>query len=164
MASPPRSPTIPDAVLRIHEQQYVTVPLFAALSKLQDQLKATGNTDTPFTRVPCTKAPELSWGRQSPQLTPTPSPSPLPKTSHRSLPSLPTPPDASPFRDDAASASPTKPRAKRRQSRQKPSSPRSLRSAHPMLRRSRAREGQALERRFWELDASGRKARRIIER
>ncbi|KAF2820884.1 hypothetical protein CC86DRAFT_112823 [Ophiobolus disseminans] len=148
MASPPRSPTIPDAVLRIHEQQYVTVPLFAALSKLQDQLKATGNTEAPFKRVPYTKAPELSWGRQSPQLTPTPSPSPLPKTSHRSLPSLPTPHNVSPFREDLAPASPTKPRAKPRRSRQKPSSQIPLQSAYPMLRRSRAREGRALERRF----------------
>ncbi|KAI0573517.1 hypothetical protein Alg130_10069, partial [Pyrenophora tritici-repentis] len=82
MASPPRSPVIPDAVQRIYEQQYITLPLFAALSRLQDQLEATGNTEAPPKRVPYNKTPELSWGRQSPQLTPTPSPSPSPKTSH----------------------------------------------------------------------------------
>jgi hypothetical protein len=41
LASPPGSPAIPDAVLRIFEERYVTWPLFSALLKLQDQLHAT---------------------------------------------------------------------------------------------------------------------------
>jgi len=162
MASPPRSPTIPDAVLRIYEEQYITLPLFAALSKLQEQARATGNTEAPFKQVPYSKTPELSWGRQSPQLTPTPSPSPSPKTSHNNLKSFPTPPDTSPLREDPASASHTKPTVKPRPSRHKPSSRSLQQPSHTMLRRSRAREGRALERRFWELDASGRRARRIL--
>ncbi|EDU47136.1 hypothetical protein A1F94_004866 [Pyrenophora tritici-repentis] len=162
MASPPRSPVIPDAVQRIYEQQYITLPLFAALSRLQDQLEATGNTEAPPKRVPYNKTPELSWGRQSPQLTPTPSPSPSPKTSHRNLQSFPTPPYTSPQRKDSAFASPTKLPAAPRRSRHKQSSRTPLHSSHMMLRRSRVRESRALERRFWELDASGRRARRIV--
>ncbi|KAF1829925.1 hypothetical protein BDW02DRAFT_583298 [Decorospora gaudefroyi] len=163
MTSPLRSRKIPDAVLRIYEQQYITLPLFAALSKLQDELQATGNTEAPFKRVPYNKTPELSWGRQSPQLTPTPSPlpSPPPKTWHRKLHSFPTP-DTSPLREDRASASPTNPPAKKpRRPRHKPASGSLLQSHHVMLRHSRARIGRAQERRFWELDASGRRARRI---
>ncbi|KAF1952626.1 hypothetical protein CC80DRAFT_518629 [Byssothecium circinans] len=161
MASPPRSPAIPGAVQRIYEQQYITLPLFAALSRLQDQLE-TGNTEAPLKRVPYNKTPELSWSRQSPQLTPTPSPSPSPKTSHRNLQSFPTPPDTSPQREDSAFISPTIPIAAPRRFRHKRSSRIPLQSPHIMPRRSRICESRALERRFWELDASGRRARRIV--
>lgn len=162
MASPPRSPTIPDDVLRIYEDQYITLPLFAALSKLQDQREATGNKEAPFKRVPYNKTPELSWGRQSPQLTPTPSPSPSPKISYRKLQSFPTPPDTSPLRKDPAPASPNKPAAARRRPHHQRASHTPKQPSHTMLRRSRARVGRAQERRFWELDASGRRPRRIV--
>lgn len=117
----------------------------------------------PSNGVPYNKTPELSWGRQSPQLTPTPSPSPSPKTSHRQLQSFPTPPDTSPMREDPASASPNKPAATRRRPRHQRASQILKQPSHTMLRRSRARVGRAQERCFWELDASGRKARRIVE-
>lgn len=158
MASPPRSPGIPDAVSKIHEQHFTTL-LSAALSQLQDQLEATGNTKPPSKRVV-----EPSWGRQSPQLTPTPShsPSPSPKTLHHRIQLLPTPPDVSPLREYPASASSTKPPAKLRRPRRKPLPQSSLQPSHRMLRRSRARTIQARERHFWELDASGRRARRIV--
>jgi hypothetical protein len=163
MASPPRSPTIPDGVLRLYEAQYIALPLFAALSELQDLREATGNTEAPYKRVLFDKTPELSWGRLSPQLTPTPSPSPSPKISHRKLQSFPTPPDTSPLREDPASASPNKPAAARRRPRHQLASQTPKQPSHTMLRRSRARVGRAQERRFWELDASGRRARRIVE-
>lgn len=162
MASPPRSPTIPYDVLRIYQDQYITLPLFAALSKLQDQREATGNTEAPFKRVPYNETPEPSWGRQSPQLTPTPSPSPSPKISHRKLQSFPTPPDTSPLREDPASASPNKSAAARRRPHHQRASQTPKQPSHTMLRRSRARVGRAQERRFWELDASGRRPRRIV--
>jgi hypothetical protein len=83
-------------VLRVYEQQCVTMPLCNALSKLHTQLETTSTTEAPLERVPCDKTLELSWGRQSPQLTPTPSPSPspvwMPKTWHHRTQSFPTPP------------------------------------------------------------------------
>lgn len=163
MASPPRSPTIPDHVLRTYEEQCITGPLLVALLKLQNQREAIDNTEVPFKRVPCNETPEPSWGRQSPQLTPTPSPSPSPKTSHRQLQSFPTPPDTSPLRKDPASASPNKPAAARRRPRQQQVSQTPKQPFHTMLLRSRARMGRAQERRFFELDASGRRRRRIVE-
>ncbi|KAH9859247.1 hypothetical protein J1614_012221 [Plenodomus biglobosus] len=164
MATPPRSPEIPEAVQRIYEEQLITLPLFAALSRLQDQLKANGNTEAPLNRARYNKTPELSWGRQSPQLTPTPSPSPSLKSPHRNSQSFPTPPDTSSQREDSAFPSSTKPAATPRRPRHKPSSRNSLQSSHVMFRRSRVRESRALESQFWELDASGRRARRITGR
>lgn len=161
LASPPRSPAIPDAVLRIYEEQYITKPLLAALRKLQDQLQAAGTTEAPPKRAPYAKTPELAWGRLSPQLTPTPSPSPPPKRSYRSPPSFPTPPETSPQRGDSASASPIKHAAAARKSRRRQSSS-SIQPSSTMLRRSRARESRATERQFWELDASGRRAKRVV--
>jgi hypothetical protein len=108
------------------------------------------------------KTPELSWGRQSPQLTPTPSSSPSPKISHRKLQSFRTPPDTSPLRESPASAPPSKSAAARRRPRHQRASQTPKQPSHTMLRRSRARVGRAQERRFWELDASGRRARRIV--
>jgi hypothetical protein len=164
LASPPRSPAIPDEVLRFYEEQNITLPLFAALWKLQDELRATGKTEAPLKRVPYIKTPELWWGRESPQLTPTPSPSPSPspKTSYPNPQFFPTPPDVSPQRKDPACTSPTKPAAAPRRFRQKRSSRTPLQSSHTMLRRSRVCESRALERQFWELDASGRRASRIV--
>ncbi|KAH9882702.1 hypothetical protein J1614_000067 [Plenodomus biglobosus] len=161
MATTPRSPAIPEAVQRIYEQQYITLPLLVALSRLQDQLKVAGNTEARVNRVLYNKTSELSWGRQSPQLTPTPSPSPSPQSLlHRNLPSFSTPPDNLSQRENSAFPSPTKPAAPRR-SRHKLSSRTPLQPSHIMLRRSRVRESRAVERKFWELDASGRRARRI---
>lgn len=48
MASPLHSPKTPDDVRRIYEQKYITLPLFAVLSKLENQLKATGSAEAPF--------------------------------------------------------------------------------------------------------------------
>jgi hypothetical protein len=57
MASSLFSLKISDKVLRMHEEMYITQPLLAALSKLQSQLEATGNTEVPFKRVPYNKTP-----------------------------------------------------------------------------------------------------------
>ena len=168
-ASPPRSPVIPDAVLRIYEEQHITKPLLAALTKLQDQLQAAGTTEAPPKRAPYAKTPELAWGRLSPQLTPTPSPSPSPKhtycslpspkPSHRSPPGFLTPPDTSPQREDSASASPTKPSAATRQSRRKQASQVPMQPSHTMLRRSEARGNRTIERRT---GPSEQDAKRIV--
>lgn len=163
MATPPRSPAIPEAVQRMYEQRYITLPLLSALSRLQDPLKVTGNTEARVNRVLYNKTPKLSWGRQSPQLTPTPSPSPSPKSLHRNLPSFSTPPDNLSQRENPAFPSPTKPAAPRR-SRHKLPSQTPPQPSHTMLRRLQVRESRALERQCWELDASGRRARRILGR
>lgn len=149
MAPPPRSPAIPDEMQMILEKR-ITLGLFVALSKLHDELN--GNTEAPLKQMPYNKNPKLSWGRQSPQLTPTPSPSPSPKISHHNLQSLPTPLDL---------ASPTKPAAAPRRSRHKRSSRTPPQSSHIMIRRSGVRKSLAPVRQFWELDASGRRAKRI---
>jgi hypothetical protein len=174
MASPPRSPAIPDAVQQIYNTRYISVPLLSALSRLQDQLKETGNTEASIKRESHNESDEPSWGRQSPQLTPTPSPSPSPspthspshlcdaiEASHRQLQLPPTPPDTSPQRETQASASPLITTAARRY-RDKPALRSPPQPSHTMLRRSRARASRAQESRFWELDVSGRRARRIV--
>ncbi|KAH8727323.1 hypothetical protein GQ44DRAFT_725238 [Phaeosphaeriaceae sp. PMI808] len=186
MASPPGSPVIPEAVQRLYEEHYITNPLFSALVDLQKQQKATGHEQYGLHNKNNPLNP--SWGRQSPQLTPTPSPSPSPsyscdtiKTSHlqllglpgansrlhapRTLPTPPilTPPNPLPQSATQSSMSLSKPSVARR-----PRPQRRLRtpvqSSHPMLIRSRARAYQASRRQFWELDASGRKARKIDDR
>jgi hypothetical protein len=178
LASPPGSPAIPDAVLRIFEERYVTWPLFSALLKLQDQLHATqaslkseahttpshigvpdlstlrnmqgqlnDNTGASSRSEPHNKFEEPRWGRQSPQLTPTPSLSPSPS-------------DPLPQHEIQASTLTLNPSAAL-SSRHQRSSRGPLQTSHAMFRRSRIRSSRAQDRRFYRLDPSGRQARRV---
>ncbi|KAF2022795.1 hypothetical protein EK21DRAFT_105611 [Setomelanomma holmii] len=173
MVSPPGSPAIPEAVQRLHQYHCISIPLFSALTKLQKQPATTGGEHHLVHGL----SDHPSWGRQSPQLTPTPSPSPSPshnshaiRTSHLHLPSpsgadgyappIATPPDSLRQSVTYASMSPPDTTVVRRPRRLRVS----MHFPHTMLMRSRARECRAQESQFWELDASGRRARRLGDR
>ena len=124
-----------------------------------------------------TNSDNLSWGRLSPQLTPTPSPPSsllvLDNVNHvekavasRSKDSVTfARPPATLSVSSSLSKAPRSPNVKitKRTSARRTHTQASSTGQDMILIRSRASMAHALERQFWEPDASGRRARRVTE-